>query len=64
MCERNDERTKASFRSGKVHDKDKGVIVQSAQHNRIHSLNRTDLINERSVTNKEEHRGINVIVKI
>ena len=23
---------------GKVHDKDKGIIAQSAQHNRIHSL--------------------------
>ena len=34
---------------GKVHDKDKGIIVQSVQHNRIHSLNRTVLINERSM---------------
>ena len=64
MCERNDEGTKALFRSGKVHDKDKGIIVQSAHHNRIHSLNRTVLINKRSTSNKGEHRGIKMIVKI
>ena len=33
---------------GKVHDQDKGIIAQSAQHNRIHSLNRTVRINESS----------------
>ena len=36
-----DERTKASSYGGKVHDKDKGIITQSAQHNR------NVLINER-----------------
>ena len=50
--------------SGKVHDKDKGIIAQLAQHNRIHSLNRTVLMNERSLTNKGEYRGIKMIVKI
>ena len=44
-----DEMTKASSCGGKVHDKDKGIIAQSAQHNRI------VLINERT---KGEHRGI------
>ena len=48
-----DKRTKASSCGGKVHDKDKGIIAQSAQHNR------NVLINERSVKNKKgEHRGI------
>ena len=47
-----DERTKASSCGGKVHDKDKGIIAQSAQHNR------NVLINERSIENKGEHRGI------
>ena len=47
-----DERTKASSCGGKVHDKDKGISAQSAQHNR------NVMINERSITNKGEHRGI------
>ena len=48
-----DERTKASSYGGKVHDKDKGIIAQSTQHNR------NVLINERSIKNKEGgHRGI------
>ena len=47
-----DERTKALPCGGKVHDKDKRIIAQSAQHNR------NVLINERSITNKGEHRGI------
>ena len=38
-----DERTKALSCGGKVHDKDKGIIAQSAQHNR------NVLINERSI---------------
>ena len=42
-------RTKASFGVGKSMTKHKGIIAQSAQHNRIHSLNRTVLINERSI---------------
>ena len=37
---------------GKVHDKDKGIIVQSVQHNR------NVLIDERSIKNKGGHRGI------
>ena len=41
-----DERTKASSCGGKVHDKDKGIIAQSAQHNR------NVLINERSIKDK------------
>ena len=32
--------------------KNKGIIAQSAQHNRIHSLNRTVLINERSIKDR------------
>ena len=47
-----DERTKALSCGGKVHDKDKEIIVQSAQHNR------NVLINERSIMNKGKHRGI------
>ena len=64
MCEQNDNRTRASFGVGKSMTKNKGVIAQSAQHNRIHSLNRTVLINERSISNKGEYRGIKMIVKI
>ena len=43
-----DARTKALSYSGKVHDKDKGIIAQSAQHNR------NILINERNIKNKGE----------
>ena len=57
-------RTKASLLVGKSMTKNKGIIAQSAQHNRIHSLNGTVLINERSITNKGEYRGIKMIVKI
>ena len=64
MCEQNDDRTKALLGVGKSMTKNKGIIAQSAQHNRIHSLNRTVLINERSILNKGEHRGIKMIVKI
>ena len=39
-------KTKASSYGGKVHDKDKGIIAQSTQHNR------NVLINERSITIK------------
>ena len=48
VCERNDGRTKASFGVGKSMTKHKGIIAQSAQHNR------NVLINERI---KGEHRG-------
>ena len=51
-------RIKALTCGGKVHDKDKGIIAQSAQHNR------NVLMNERSIKNKGEHRGIKMIVKI
>ena len=47
-----DERTKALSCGGKVHDKDKGIIAQSVQHNR------KVLINERSIMNKGGHRGV------
>ena len=46
MCERNDERTKASFGVGESMTKHKGIIAQSAQHNRI------VLINERSMKDR------------
>ena len=49
VWEQNDERTKASFGVGKSMTKNKGIIAQSAQHNR------NVLINERI---KGEHRGI------
>ena len=49
VWERNDARTKALSLVGKSMTKNKGIIAQSAQHNRIHSLNRTVLINERSM---------------
>ena len=32
--------------------KNKGIIAQSAQHNRIHSFNETVLINERSIKDR------------
>ena len=41
-----DDGTKASSCGGKVHDKDKGIIAQSAQHNR------NVLINERSIKDR------------
>ena len=37
--------------------KHKGIIAQSAQHNRIHSLNRTVLINETSIKDRG-HIGV------
>jgi hypothetical protein len=46
VCERNDERTKASFGVGKSMTKHKGIIAQSAQHNR------NVLINERSIKDR------------
>ena len=48
-----DERTKASSYGGKVHDKDKGIIAQSAQHNR------NVLINEK---NKKKNIGASRVV--
>ena len=51
-----DERTKALPCGGKVHDKDKAIIVQSAQHNR------NVLINERSIKNKRGNIGASRVV--
>ena len=64
MCERNDDRTKASFGVGKSMTKTKGSLHSQRSIIEIHSLNRTVLINERSITNKGEHRGIKMIVKV
>ena len=61
MCERNDERTKASSCGGKVHDKDKGIIAQSTQHNR------NVLIDERSIKDRGDIgvvKGHQMIVSI
>ena len=41
---------------GKVHDKDKGIIAQSTQHNR------NVLINERSMKNKRGDIGASRVV--
>ena len=50
VCERNDKRNKGVAWSEKVHDKDKGIIAQSAQHNR------NVLINERIKGNRGASR--------
>ena len=44
--------------------KTKGSLHSQRSIIEIHSLNGTVLINERSITNKGEHRGIKMIVKI
>ena len=64
MCEQNDDRTKASLGVGKSMTKTKGSL--HSQHSIIEytALIKTVLINERSVLNKGEHRGIKLIVKI
>ena len=49
MCERNDERTKASFGVGKSMTKTKGLLRSQRSIIEIHSHNRTVLINERSI---------------
>ena len=64
MCERNDERTKVSLGVGKFMTKTKGSLRSQRSIIEIHSLNKTVLINERSISNKGEHRGITMIVKI
>ena len=64
MCERNDERTKASLGVGKSMTKTKGSLRSQRSIIEIHSFNRTVLIDERSITNKGEYRGIKMIVKI
>ena len=52
MCERNDERTKASFGVGKSMTKTKGSLRSQRSIIEIHSLNRTVLINERSMKDR------------
>ena len=64
MCERNDERTKASLGVGKSMTKTKGSLRSQRSIIEIHSFNRTVLIDERSIMNKGEYRGIKMIVKI
>ena len=49
MWERNDERTKASFGVGKSMTKTKRSLRSQRSIIEIHSLNRTVLINERSI---------------
>ena len=58
MCERNDERTKASFGVGKSVTKTKGSLRSQRSIIEIHSLNRTVLINERSI---KDRRDIGVV---
>ena len=64
MCERNDERTKASFGVGQSMTMTKGSLRSQRSIIEIHSFNRTVLIDERSITNKGEYRGIKMIVKV
>ena len=54
MWERNGDRTKASFGVGKSMTKNKGIIAQSAQHNR------NVLINERSIKDRGNIGVVNV----
>ena len=64
MCERNDDRTKASLGVGKSMTKTKGSLRSQRSIIEYTALMKTVLMNERSVTNKGEHRGIKMIVKI
>ena len=64
MCERNDERTKASFGVGKSMTKTKGSLCSQRSIIEYTALIKIVLINERSISNKGEHRGIKMIVKI
>ena len=52
MCERNDERTKASFGVGKSMTMTKGSLRSQRSIIEIHSLNRTVLIDERSIKDR------------
>ena len=52
MCERNDERTKASFGVGKSMTKTKGSLRSQRSIIEIHSHNRTVLINKRSIKDR------------
>ena len=64
MCEQNDERTKASLVVGKFMKKTKGSLRSQHSIIEVHSFNKTVLIDERSISNKGENRGIKMIVKI
>ena len=64
MCDRNNKITKALLGVGKSMTKTKGSLHSQHSIIEIHSLNRTVLINERSITNKGGYRGIKMIVKI
>ena len=52
MGERNDKRTKASFGVGKSMTKTNGSLRSQRSIIEIHSLNRTVLINERSIKDR------------
>ena len=52
MCERNDERTKASFGVGQSMTKTKGSLRSQRSIIEIHSFNGTVLINERSIKDR------------
>ena len=60
MCERNDDRTKALFGVGKSMTKIKGLLRSQRSIIEIHSLNRTVLINERSIEDRGRKGTSNV----
>ena len=64
MCERNDDRTKASLGVGKSMTKTKGSLRSQRSIIEYTALIKTVLINERSISNKGKDRGIKMIVKI
>ena len=64
VWERNDAGTKASSLVGKFMTKTKGSLHSQRSIIEYTALIKTVLINERSTTNKGEHRGIKIIVKI
>ena len=53
----NDGKTKASSLVGKFMTKNNRTLCSQHSIIEIHSLNRTVLINERSIWNKGKHRG-------
>ena len=63
MCERNDERTKASLGVGKSMTKTKGSLRSQRSIIEYTALIKTVLINERSISNKGKDRGIKMIMK-
>ena len=64
MCERNDDRTKASLGVGKSMTKTKGPLRSQRSIIEYTALIKTVLINERSISNKGKDRGIKMIMKI